>query len=136
MLSEHKIAAMAKMSIYEKGHGKKDIQIYEHFKWDYVSKNMVLASLWMSVIYILIVVGFTLLNIDNFLLKIVNDKFMDVMMMLAFGLLCVWVACGFIFYFVYASQYQKAQKNGFRYYKEMKKLNHIYEKEAEYEGNL
>lgn len=135
-MNKHRVAAMAKMSIYEKGYGKKDIQTYEHFKWDYISKNIVIGNLWMTFLYAVAAAVLTIFNIDYLLVSIVNEQLIDFMSMLAFGLLCVWVVFGFVFYFVYSSHYKKAQKTGARYYREMKKLNHIYAKEAENEGNL
>lgn len=136
MLNKTRISTMSKMNIYEKGYGKKDIQTCEHFKWDYVSKNIVIGLIWMSLLYLILVAAMMLYKVDYILNIIVADDLKDFMNKVGFGMLCIWVIFSFVFYFVYSAHYKKAQKNTHRYYREMKKLNYIYMKEAENERNL
>lgn len=136
MLNKTRIATMTKMRICESGYGKKDIQTCEHFKWDYISKNIVIGLTWMSLLYLILAAVMAVYKVDYVLSIIVEGELKGFMNKIGFGMLCIWVIFSFVFYFVYSAHYKKAKKSTLRYYNELKRLNHIYTKEAEHERNL
>lgn len=131
MLNEKRIASMTKMSIYSKGKSKRDLDICEYFKYDYITLNMLITLLWIAVIYAGVVAVGCLLNIQVILDVLLEDELFLFLMKIGLGLLGVWSAFAGICFFVYKSQYERAQENAQKYYKELYKLNRLYAKEEE-----
>lgn len=73
MLNEKRIAAMTKMSIYSKGENNKDLAICKYYKYDYITLNILITLLWVALIYVAVVLGTCVLNIEGTLEMLLED---------------------------------------------------------------
>ncbi len=131
MLNEKKIAAMTKMSIYSKGKNKKDLDICEYFKYDYVTHHILITLLWVALIYCGVAAVVCVLNIEYMLEILIDNELYSFLMKLAAGLGSIWLIFTVVCFFIYKKQYEKAQENTQKYYKELYRLNRLYAKEEE-----
>lgn len=131
MLNERRIASMTKMSIYSKGKNKKDLDICEYYKYDYITLNILISLLWVALIYAGFVAIGCVLNIQYVLDLLIEDLLFSFLMKIGLGLLVIWISFGIICFTLYKKQYENAQVNTQKYYKELYKLNRLYAKEEE-----
>lgn len=131
MLNEKRITSMCRMNLYSKGRYKKDVQICEYYKYDYISLNIIITSLWLMFIYAAIAVLYCLVNIDFTLNILMEDELKSFIYKMVIGLVAVWFAFGIPTFFIYRDKYQNAQENAQKYYKELYKVNRMYAKEEQ-----
>lgn len=131
MLSEKRIVSMTKMSIYNKGECKKDIEICQYYKYDYVSMNIIITLLWVGLIYVAFAGVVAIINIDNTLDILLEDELKRFLYNHMFGLMAVWGVLGALSFFAYKTRYENAQNNAQKYYKELYKVNKFYAKEEQ-----
>lgn len=128
MINEDKVILMTRLASYEAREGKKDINILNYFRGDYIGfqvlKSVVAATISFAA-------GFGIYIFYNFE-SIMQDIYkMD---LLEFGksviilYLCIAGAYGVISYVVYASKYAKAKKSLKTYYNNLKKLSGMYDR--------
>lgn len=129
MLNEKRIASMAKMSIYSEGENKKNLAICEYYKYDYITVNIIITLLWVALIYAGAVVVYCTLNLETVLVILAEDELYMFLMKLGLLLAGIWSIFATIGFWVYKTQYEKAQISTQRYYKELYKLNRLYAKE-------
>lgn len=129
MLNEKRIAAMTKMSIYSKGENNKDLAICKYYKYDYITLNILITLLWVALIYVAVVLGTCVLNIEGTLEMLLEDELYMFLAKFGISLLIIWTVFAVISFGVYKVQYEKAQINTQKYYKELYKINRLYAKE-------
>lgn len=129
MLNEKRIAAMAKMSIYSEGDNKKNLAICKYYKYDYITLNIIITLLWVAVIYAGVVLVGCVLNVEQILQILLADELYMFLVKIGISLLVIWTVFAVIGFWVYKAQYEKAQVNTQKYYKELYKLNRLYAKE-------
>lgn len=126
MLNEERIVLMTKMASYEENEGKKNVNIGNYFRSDYIAiqvlKSVVCATIAFAIIFAL----FVFYDFEVFMQDIYK---MD---LLAFGknvLLYYGITVlvyGAVSYLVYSRRYTRARKSLKCYYNNLKKLNSSY----------
>jgi hypothetical protein len=126
MLNEDKISLMTRMAVYEKGKGKKDLNICNYFKSDYIGWQIIKSVICATIAFIIIIV-----------LKL-SYGFEDVMVNVYKTDLTAWGRDLFVRYIVFVLiyagislmistlRYKKARKGLRVYYHELKKLSMMY----------
>ncbi len=129
MLNEDRIKAMIKLARYEKGEKKKNIQIADYYRLDYVSLNVIISLLWMTVGYVIVAGGFILLNLETVMIGINEERISTLMVMFFGGLLLCWAIGGIISGTYFLNKYNYAKKEAKKYYQGLNELVRAYKKE-------
>lgn len=128
MINEEKVILMTKMAAYESGRGKKDIQILNYFRSDYIGFQIFKSVIAATISFFALFAAYAFYNFETLIQDIYK---MD---LLAFGktivilYLCAVGAYGVISYVVYASRYNRAKKSLRTYYANLKKLTGMYDR--------
>lgn len=126
MLKEERIILMTKMASYEENEGKKNVEIGNYFRSDYISlqvlKSVVSATIAFGIFFAL----FIFYDFEVFMQDIYK---MDLVtfaknILIVYGVLVV--VFGVISYLIYSYRYAKAKKSLKNYYNHLKKLNALY----------
>lgn len=126
MLNEERVILMTKMASYEKNEGKKNLEISNYFRSDYIGIQVLKSLLSATIAF---VIGFALYILYDFEGFMQNFYKMDLISFAKNALMyyvLVVVVYGFISYLVYSYRYTKAKKSLKRYYNNLKKLNTLY----------
>lgn len=128
MINEDKVILMTRMASYESGKGKKDINILNYFRSDYIGFQVLKSVVAATISFLAVFAAYLFYNFETLMQDIYK---MD---LLAFGksviilYLCTVGAYGVISYVVYANRYSKARKSLKTYYGNLKKLAGMYDK--------
>ncbi|MBO5057783.1 MAG: hypothetical protein J6C64_15700 [Lachnospiraceae bacterium] len=128
MINEDKVILMTRMASYESGKGKKDINILNYFRGDYIGFQVLKSVVAATVSFLAVFAAYVFYNFETLMQDIYK---MD---LLAFGksviilYLCTVGAYGVISYVVYANRYNRAKKSLKTYYNNLKKLAGMYDK--------
>ncbi len=126
MLNENKVKMMTKMAIYEKNEGKKMVRTARYFKGDYIAFGVLKTLITTSVAYIIMVILFALLNLEN-IVKDINTLDYAVIgkRMILFYVLLIIVFSA-ISIVVYSREYDQSRKGLKRYFSRLNKLERFY----------
>lgn len=128
MINEDKVILMTRMASYESGKGKKDINILNYFRGDYIGFQVLKSVVAATVSFLAVFASYVFYNFETLMQDIYK---MD---LLAFGksviilYLCTVGAYCVISYMVYANRYNRARKSLKTYYNNLKKLAGMYDK--------
>lgn len=131
MLNEERIRKMTKAAIYEKKTAGKKIGIARYYLGDYISYQVIKAVLCMSIIFVIFLGGWGILNLE-YLMN--NIHKMD---LLALGsrILFYYVVCvvlyGLAVYLASWYRYHTAQRDMKKYYRMLKDIDAGYAEEEE-----
>ena len=126
MLNEDKVILMTRMAAYEENEGKKNVQIGNYFRSDYISlqvlKSVVSATIGFGVIFAL----YIFYDFETFM----QDIYKMDLIAFARNVLIVYgvsvVVYGVITYIFYSWRYARARESLKNYYGNLKKLNTLY----------
>jgi len=126
LLNENKVKMMTKMAIYEKNEGKKMVRTARYFKGDYIAFGVLKTLITTSVAYIIMVILFALLNLEN-IVKDINTLDYAVIgkRMILFYVLLIIVFSA-ISIVVYSREYDQSRKGLKRYFSRLNKLERFY----------
>ncbi len=126
MLNEERIILMTRMESYAENDGKKNMQIGNYFRSDYISVQIIKSVVSATIAFVIGFGLYVLYHLETFLQDIYK---MD---LIAFAKnVLIWygvavVVYGVISYLVYSYRYSKARKSLKQYYNHLKKLNSLY----------
>lgn len=126
MLNEERVILMTKMASYEENEGKKNLEIGNYFRSDYIGIQVLKSLLSVTIAF---AIGFALYILYDFEGFMQNFYKMDLVSFAKSTLMyyiLVVVVYGFISYEVYSYRYAKAKKSLKHYYNNLKKLNTMY----------
>jgi len=131
MLDQERIKLMMKMAAYEQTKAKEDWKIGTYYRKDYVSFNVVITAIWVTIGYALAAGLFAIGQIE-FILEEISVPRLFTIAAFVFGVYVVLV----IIYCVYASGYYGAKHNKAkhrikRYYRDLSQLEKMMTKERE-----
>lgn len=126
MLNEERIILMTKMASYEEKEGKKNVQIGNYFRSDYIGLKVLKSIISATIAYGLAFALYILYDFEEFMQNIYK---MDLIAfaknaLILYGIVVVVYAI--ISYAVYFYRYMKAKKSLKCYYNNLKKLNSLY----------
>ncbi len=126
MLNEERIILMTRMESYAENDGKKNMQIGNYFRSDYISIQVMKSVVSATIAFVIGFALYVLYHLETFLQDIYK---MDLIAFAKNVLICYGVtvvAYGVISYLVYTYRYSKARKSLKQYYNHLKKLNSLY----------
>ncbi len=129
MLNKKRVITMAKLAMYEKGEKKEYLRISTYHRWDYISFNVIMSMIWATVGYILIAAAWAVSNYAEILSDISIEHMRELAMLLGGMWLVVLLVFGVMSGIFYYEKYYQAEQETKYYYRMMKVLNKIYEKE-------
>lgn len=126
MVNEERVILMTKLASYERGPGKKNVNISNFFRGDYIGfqllKSIICATMAFAIVIgVYIFYHFEDLMSDIYQLDLIElgKEFLKYYLILLIGY------CG-ISYSVYSYRYHKARKSLKSYYSNLRKLNQMY----------
>lgn len=129
MLNEERVKIMTKMATYEGGRGQEDIKISSYFKKDYTSMHTLMTILWTTIGYVIIVAMGLLLNMEKFLGNLTMQRLITIGAAILIGYVVALIIFGVISSMIYTKRYNIAKQNVKMYYRQLGRLNRMYEKE-------
>ncbi len=131
MINQEKVRIMTKCACYEKHNSKKELQLAGYFKKDYV-KLQLLKTIFSVIIAAALLSGIVILAYYEQLFKLINQfelKNISIMVITAF--LVLLVVYYIISRMIYVRQFDRAKKGIRRYYRDLKKLQSLYNNEQD-----
>lgn len=127
MLNEERVKLMTRMASYEAGEGKKNMNIGNYFRSDYIGmqvlKSVISATIAFGICFgLYLFYGFEHLMQDVYKMDLLQ---LGKRVLLAYVVMVL--VYGVISYVVYASRYKKARKSLKKYYNNLRKLSGLYE---------
>lgn len=126
MIKEEKVILMTKLASYESGKGKKDINILNYFRSDYIGFQILKSVIAATVSFFAVFAVYVFYNFEDLMQDIYKMDLLSYGKTVIILYLCVVGVYGVISYVVYASRYNKAKKSLRTYYAGLKKLAGMY----------
>ena len=127
MLNEERIRLMTRMESYTENEGKKNMQIGNYFRGDFISLQILKSVINVTIAYVICVVLYILYDLEIFLQEIYKMDLLGFTKQLLLYYAVAVVGYGLITYLVYTYKYSKARKSLKNYYNNLKKINALYE---------
>ncbi|MGN1180963.1 MAG: hypothetical protein ACI4SD_07090 [Suilimivivens sp.] len=128
MINEEKVILMTKLASYESGKGKKDINILNYFRGDYIGFQVLKSVIAATVSFLAVLAVYAFYNFETLLQDVYKMDLLSYGKTIIILYLCVVGAYGVIAYVVYASRYSRAKKSLKAYYANLKKLSGMYDR--------
>ncbi|MDD6490628.1 MAG: hypothetical protein PUG54_00145 [Firmicutes bacterium] len=128
MINEEKVILMTKLASYESHEGKKDIQIVNYFKGDYIGFQVLKSVIAATISFCALFGVYVFYNFEKLMQDIYKMDLLQFGKSVMILYLCTVGAYGVISYVVYASRYSKAKHHLRNYYGNLKKLAGMYDK--------
>ena len=122
MIKEEKVILMTKLASYESGKGKKDINILNYFRGDYIGFQILKSVIAATVSFFAVFAVYVFYNFETLIQDIYKMDLLSYGKTIIILYLCVVGAYGVI----YANRYNKAKKNLRVYYANLRKLTGMY----------
>ena len=129
MLNEERVILMTKITSFTQHDGKKDTEINQYFRSDYVGLQVLKSALCATIAYIILFISYMLLSFDMVMQNLYNldliaqgKKFLIYYIVLVGGY-------SVVSYIIYSFRYARMRKNMKTYYTNLKRLDKMYEKE-------
>ena len=129
MINEERVRLMTKMAAYEQGEGRENLKILEFYKEDYTSRKMIRVWLNTTIAFVILLGIYGLACMDRIFLMIQVDNFMSEMVIFLFAYLIYEIFFLVAAFGFYRKKYKRALVNTKEYYKNLKRLERLYEKE-------
>jgi len=128
MLNEEKVKSMTKAAAYEKGPEKKNIDIGNYFRVDYLGLQMVRSGVAYTIAFGIITALWAMGRIEELMLMLSRADYLKhtikVLVLLFVGGLVIYEC---VVYIYYSSKYQQAKKSLKGYHAHLKKIHKFYE---------
>lgn len=130
MLNEEKIKSMTKAAAYEKGPEKKNIEISNYFRSDYMGLQLIKSAIAYTVSFCLIVGIWTMTGTEELMLQLTHADYIQRLL----KLLAVLFVAGLLVYEIavyiyYSWKYRKAAVSVDKFQSHLKKINKFYDKQ-------
>lgn len=126
MLNEERVILMTKMASYEENEGRKNVNIGNYFRDDYISIQVIKSVLCATIAYLIVFALFVFYDFETFMQDIYKMDLIEFGKNVLFYYVVTVVSYGVLSYLVYSYRYTKAKKSLKRYYQNLKKLNSLY----------
>ena len=125
MLSEEKIIRMTKLAAFEKREGKKNLNIVNYYRNDYIGFQVLKSIIAVTISFVAVFALYLFYNFEDLMHDVYKLDLMEFGKSVVIVYLCVAVAYGVITYVVYASRYSKAKKKLKHYYAGLRALENM-----------
>lgn len=128
MVNEEKIKSMTKAAAYEKGTEKKNIEITNYFRTDYMGLQMIKSALAYTGAFCLFVVIWTMTGTEKLMLQLTHADYVQRLIknlgiLFVAGLIIYEVAV----YIYYSWKYRQASQSVDEFQQHLKRINKFYE---------
>ncbi|MBD5500171.1 MAG: hypothetical protein HDR10_03045 [Lachnospiraceae bacterium] len=128
MINEEKVILMTKLASYESGRGKRNMNVLNYFRNDYIGFQIFKSVIAATISFFAVFAVYVFYNFETLIQDIYKMDLMAFGKTIVILYLCVVGAYGVISYVVYASKYAKAKKSLKVYYASLKKLAGMYDR--------
>ena len=129
MLNHEKVKSMTKAAAYENGPEKKNIEISNYFRTDYMGLQLVKSGVAYTVAFCILIALWSTCVMEELMLGITRADFLqNIIKILAFLYVSGLVLYEIAIYIYYSKKYQKAKNSVAEYSGHLKKINKFYEK--------
>ena len=129
MLNEERVILMTRMTSFTQHEGKKDTEINQYFRSDYVGLQVLKSALCATAAYIILFISYMLLSFDKVMQSLYDmDLIAQGRKFLIYYIILVG-GYSVVSYIIYSFRYARMRKNMKTYYTNLKRLNKMYEKE-------
>ena len=125
MLSEEKIIRMTKLAAFEKREGKKNLNIVNYYRNDYIGFQVLKSIIAVTVSFVAVFALYLFYNFEALMHDVYKLDLMEFGKSVVIIYLRVAAAYGVITYVVYASRYSKAKKKLKHYYAGLRALENM-----------
>lgn len=132
MLNNRKIRLMTQLAIYEKNAGREDLKLAKYYKSDYARLQVLKTAVFVTLSYIITVVFVLLYQMEYLLDNALTYDWKGLgMKVLGFyiAVMSVYLICTLLGYSI---KYTISRKKLGKYFRMLRKLKEIYDKEDEY----
>lgn len=126
MLNEERVILMTKMASYEENEGKKNVNIGNYFRGDYIAIQVLKSIFSATIAYAIVFVLYIFYDFEVFMQDIYKIDLFSFAGDVLFYYGVTVVSYSIISYAVYSYRYTKAKKSLKCYYRNLKKLNSLY----------
>jgi hypothetical protein len=134
MLNIEKVKNMTKAAAYESGPEKKNIEISDYFRTDYIGLHMVKSGIAYAVTFVIIAAIWFMGKTEDIMLMLTKADYLEsliktIVVLFAAGL----VAYEILVYIYYSYKYAKAKKSVKGYHSHLKQIHKFYEEQEKTE---
>lgn len=130
MLNEERIKLMTKLSSYEANEGKRNVQIGNYFRSDYITLQVIKSVISATIAFVVVFGMYVLYSFENLMSDIYKMELLDVGKKVLLSYIIFVAVYSIISYLVYTYRYTKARKGLKKYYNNLKRLAFLYDKES------
>lgn len=126
MLNNRKIRLMTKLAIYEEGEGKEDIKLAKYYKSDYTRLQVLKTAIAVTVAFLCLVALGIIYKMEYILNNALDINYALLgrrILGLYLGVMAVYLVLAAL---GYSMQYKKSRKKLAKYFRMLRKLNHMY----------
>lgn len=128
IVNEEKVILMTKLAAYESEKGKKDINILNYFRGDYIGFQILKSVIAATVSFLAVFAIYLFYHFEELMQNIYKMDLLEFGKSVIILYLCVVGAYGVISYVIYANRYIRAKKSLKAYYANLKKLTGMYDR--------
>lgn len=127
MLNIEKVKSMTKAAAYESGPEKKNIEISDYFRTDYLGLHMVKSGIAYAVSFVIIAGIWFMGKTEDIMLMLTKTDYLESLIkMLAVLFVAGLVAYEILVYCYYSYKYRNAKKSVRGYHSHLKQIHKIY----------
>lgn len=131
MLNEQRVKLMTKMTSYEEGEGKRNMEIGSYFRGDYIGKEVVKSIVFGTMAFVVVFAIYIAYDYEMYMQDIYKMDLLGFGKSVATKYLIFIAVYAAITYVVYALRYKIARRSLRIYYNNLRRLSAMYRKEAE-----
>ena len=125
MINKEKVILMTRLASFEQHEGKKNMNIVNYFRSDYIGFQVLKAIIAATVSFVLVAVVYLLYNFENLMADIYKLDLMETGKKIIILYLCTVGIYAVIAYAIYTYRYSKAKKKLKQYYANLRRLENM-----------
>lgn len=129
MIHEERLRPMVKMAMFDKNEGEASRPMIQYAREDYVSVQLLKSFVTGSLAYVILCVMWALYDTDGLMQMLNGTQFLDLLTNAAVWYIVFMVAYLTATYIIYQIRYTKKRTKVKEYYRNLKDINKIYERE-------
>ena len=130
MLNIEKVKSMTKAAAFESGPEKKNIEISDYFRTDYLGLQMVKSGIAYAIAFVLIAAAWVMGRTEDIMLMITRADYLESLIKTLIVLFVAGlVAYEILVYIYYSAKYRNAKKSMKGYHSHLKQIHKFYEKQ-------
>lgn len=128
MINEEKVILMTKLASYESNEGKKNVQIVNYFRGDYIGFQVLKSVIAATISFFALFAVYAFYNFEQLMQDVYKMDLLAYGKSIVILYLCTVGGYGVVSYIVCNIRYSKAQNSLKHYYNNLKKLSSMYDK--------